>query len=85
MPVDNGDIYFFKFAIAKSKIFLILNQPEYYHNFAINLWNNQKQKWKLMKYNESEQNQSIILWNIVRCHEISLKNHLVLEKTEIFC
>jgi hypothetical protein len=65
-------IDFFNFHHRQVWNFLILSQCKRDQNFTVIFQNHRKQKQKLTKYDESEQNQSIILPNFVRCHEILL-------------
>jgi hypothetical protein len=61
MTPGNCDIDFFNFCHCQARTLKILNQSRKDQNVAVNFGNHQKQKGKLAKYNEIEQNQSIIL------------------------
>ncbi len=75
------DIDFFNFRHCQVWNFQILNLSERDPNLMVNFWNHWKRKQKLTKYNKIEQNQSIIVWNFVRCHEILLN----FTKSHNFC
>ncbi len=74
------NIDFFNFYHLQVWIFKILNPSKQDQNFTVNFWDHQKQKQKqkLTKYNEIVQNQSIILWNFVRCHKILVNFDMLL-------
>jgi hypothetical protein len=70
--LGNCDIDFFNFCHRQLQNFPIWNHSKWGPNFAVNFWNHHRQKQKLTKCNESEQNKSITLWKFVRFHEILL-------------
>ncbi len=61
IPLDNSDFDFFNFRHHQVQNFEILNQSERDQNFAANFQKHQKQKRKLTKYIEIEQNWSIFI------------------------
>ncbi len=83
--LGNCDIDFFKFWHCQVWNFKFLNLSEQDQNFAVNFWNHHRQKQKLTKCNESEQNKSITLWKFVRFHENFVRFHEILLDFMKFC
>jgi hypothetical protein len=65
--IGNCNIDFFNFRHRQYRSFQILNQLKQDWNFTVKFQNHRKWKQKLTKYNAIEQNQSIVMWNFVRC------------------